>query len=155
MFSQSSCHSKVLGLGFRVPQFSLLEGSLVWHENHLIKTNCMWTYGSLMWECYLNRGCPSHALHSHIKTSLLPPELAVFVNFEVIFIVDCRRFFRLLHFSLFLSSSTLLFGQSGQIDGHLWKHKETKHEIWIHGLICYRTRAPSWCWCCGSVSCQY
>lgn len=51
----------------------------------------------------------------------LLPDVAVCIHFEVVFILDYCLFFRPLHFSLFLSSSTLLLWQGGQID---WHHED-------------------------------
>jgi len=59
---------------------------------------------------------------SQIKKLFLLPEVAVLLSFEVVFIVNCCLCCCLLHFSLFLSSSTLLFRQSRQID---WHHEDT------------------------------
>lgn len=56
----------------------------------------------------LSSGMLPQSFFKFTHNSFLLPELAVFVGFEVVFIVDGRLFFHFLHFSPFLSSSTLL-----------------------------------------------
>lgn len=57
---------------------------------------------------------------------LLLPKLFVRIDTEVIFVLDCKLLLWLLGFSLFLPGLSLFFRQTGQIDGHLVKHKNTK-----------------------------